>query len=187
MRQNDTQKTTSVFTVVIWLIIFWPVGLYYLFKKSAQDKGKEVMPGLGWKISGGIFLVIGLLGFLASYSTESGSGLATFFIILSFVFFSTGYQKKQKYIKARANNAQNYNTNTNQNINPNSFSRSYSTQQVNTTAFNPNKTVNTGTTQEKVSSNEPEEKVVTCKSCGANNKINRGQVKECEFCGTLLQ
>ena len=34
---------------------------------------------------------------------------------------------------------------------------------------------------------QPQEKVVQCQSCGANNKITVGQVSECEYCGTYLQ
>ncbi|GKX67678.1 hypothetical protein [Inconstantimicrobium mannanitabidum] len=35
--------------------------------------------------------------------------------------------------------------------------------------------------------NELQVKVVVCKSCGGNNKVVRGQVCECEYCGSLLE
>lgn len=33
----------------------------------------------------------------------------------------------------------------------------------------------------------PEQKIVTCSSCGARNKVTEGRISECEYCGTPLQ
>ena len=34
---------------------------------------------------------------------------------------------------------------------------------------------------------EPQEKVVTCPCCGANNKVMSGKVSECQYCGSFIQ
>lgn len=47
--------------------------------------------------------------------------------------------------------------------------------------------VATENTNDNTATKVPETKVVTCKNCGAKNKVTQGQVAECEYCSSLIE
>lgn len=247
----NKNKRTSIFTVVVWLIIFFPVGLYFLIKRDKENNGKQ------FKTSGKItYLAICMLCFdavlfmsvvgsritatdeklstdaqeLLSETIKSQNQILLFFSCITVILFIAIFIFKIKEKNSKAEIYENYGSQvhqttyqnhqqnqvkSNQNLSEedliilnNTFSEgmelmkeamnssfsneAFTTTQTVTRTINYNGNVyqtaqNQNNKKIDPVTNVPVEKVVTCKNCGANNKVIQGQVKDCDFCGTLIQ
>lgn len=66
-------KGTSWGWIIFWLVIFWPIGLFMLFKKLSTDKS-AVMSGkkVSLSVIGWILVALGVLGLYGSISDIVG-------------------------------------------------------------------------------------------------------------------
>ena len=204
---ENTKKTTSWAAIVIWFIVFWPVGAYLLVKKLAVDKAaalknSNVLLGiviffifgvfvmLVETVSGGTTMEDGLFGIL--FYAVGGALL----IYGSIKVKRTGEQYK-KFINIVINQQQT----TIENIAA-QMGLSYE-QTVTGIQKMIEKGYFTGAyidldrheivlpkkikMQSFSDESGVEQRTVKCPNCGGNNVITIGKVCECEFCGSPIQ
>lgn len=199
------KKSLSWGWIIFWCIIFWPVGLFLVFRKLSTDKS-ALMSGktTSLTVTAWVLIVIGLALMVdESESTSAVLGLA--FIIGGAVLLYKGSQIKKKAAK--------YRKYINLIVNQNVTSVDHITSAVNSSydvVFNDlqnmiesgylsNAYIHQGKREvilkdsepTPVLSNEPSinvqrNTVVNCTGCGAKNVLTTGMVSECEYCGTPI-
>ena len=189
MEQRD--KSTSWGLVVVMLILFWPIGLYLLFRnlKSGNTPKPPNKGNKGTIVLGiGVFLtVMGVLCLLLSAGSikatkdqttdiESLKQMIIFFLISGVVLMIIGSIMKKIILKREQ--MASYNRNYSGYSTPNLRNGDYSYVKTETIIY-PDNSID--------QSSNPQEKVVKCESCGARNVIIQGKVTECEYCRTPLQ
>lgn len=84
--QEENSKSTSWGFVIFVLIIFWPVGLYLVYKKLNETRSLTLKDGKGFRTVGWIFIVLEIC-VLIGYVNE---GYIDFLSILISLFFLGG-------------------------------------------------------------------------------------------------
>ena len=91
MNNNQDADLGGIYSwpaIIIAFIIFWPVGLYLLFKKVSLDRKAAMKAGgKGLKIAGIVLIVIASLGMIGSFD-NAGSIDVT--VVVIFAFFLLG-------------------------------------------------------------------------------------------------
>lgn len=101
---NNQKSTYSWTVVIIALIVFWPVGIFLLIGKLANDRTANFGGGSGIvKFVGVVLLVFGAFGGFAVFSGDSGA--ATGGIIMIIIFAIPGFYliRKSNSIKSKGN------------------------------------------------------------------------------------
>lgn len=206
MGQN---KSPSGIVVVIFLFIFWPLGLYLLYKKVTSDKtaaikNSKTLVIVGWTfIVFGIFYIIGTIGDPTVGLGQRLSGIIFFvgggiFMIYSSKKIKIIGEKYKKYINIVINNQQT----SIENI---ASSMSLSCEQVIKDlqgmidkGYFLNAYIDLGKNEIVFPYKEPfedsessdtqmiQQRIVICKNCGGNNTVTIGKVSECEFCASPI-
>lgn len=173
-----------------WIVAFilWPIGLYLLIKKINKQRGKGTSTGMTMLVVGILFVI----GALAMIGEDFGAVIT--YLIIGFLLLSFGrkkWQKERRYIDFIENR------------------QIYSTDQIASELGMPLSVVNndirkmvkngyfqyTPITNSLFASNpmvEEEQQLpvemnlVLCESCGARNKIPKGQIDNCQYCGTYI-
>lgn len=209
---NEIKQTPSWKAVIILLIVFWPVGLYLLYKKLSGDKVAFFKNSKALKIVGIVFVVFAAMYILMTITGDmkTSDGLS------AFVFFGAGGglmlyvsnriknngEKFKKYISIVVNNKQTSIDNIaaaiptdyvqatkdlQKMIDMGYFESAYIDATAREIILHNERNQQSDNTQGDNLNEESKFKVVVCKNCGANNKVMEGQVSECEFCGSPLQ
>ena len=208
-KAGKENKTTSWGWIIFWILIFWPVGVYLLIKKLAVDKSATMKSGNGLTIAAYILMGMGVICLLASLS-EGSEGGTMYAVLLGatgvWLFFkakktkATG-ERYKKYIAMVVNQHHSsidniaaavgvtYDvavTDLQKMIDTGYFSGAYIdvTQRE---IILPKTTAQQISQPDSAILAQEEEKLSTCGSCGANNKVIVGRVAECEYCGNHLQ
>ncbi|MBQ4568638.1 MAG: hypothetical protein IJA62_01055 [Ruminococcus sp.] len=193
--------------VIIALIVFWPVGLFLLFKKFSDDKkatlgaSGKVMKIVG--ISLIIFVAIGLIGFGSSLA-ENGYRSDDTYGIVGVVFFAAGgvalLYKGNKVTKEAEQIRRYISVIVNGNVRKLSAIASATGKPYDVVYRDINNLINKGYLHNAYideSSKKivmPEDKyvkeetprIVNCACCGANNTVY-GDLGQCEYCGSPLK
>ncbi|MCL2146339.1 MAG: hypothetical protein FWH52_00905 [Synergistaceae bacterium] len=203
---NNTKKSTSWGWIVFWFILFWPVGVYLLIKKLSVDKSAMMKSSKTLFIVSYILMGIGAIYLIMAFAEDPNM------ITAAIVFGSPGVwlffkakktkvtgERYKKYIALVVNQKQtsidsiapaagvSYEVavkDLQKMIDTGYFFGAYidATQRV---------IVLANTTSQQISqaayTTQVQEKVATCGSCGANNRVIVGQVAECEYCASPLQ
>lgn len=162
MNNNDNiSKLYSWPVIIIAFIIFWPVGLFLIYKRNKITKKIGSFGGLIVRLVSFYFFFLAMIGIMACLDTGFDSfdiGLIILFSGIGLSLFS--YSKK---IMAKADKNKNY------------------------TDIKESSVTNSNDRVEEISydTEEIETKVVMCKSCGAQNKVTVNDI-ECEYCGSLV-
>ena len=193
--ENKTFDLYSWPVIVVLLFLFWPVGLYLLYKKAQSDKKTALTASKILNLLGNIFVVVGVI---------------TLIVIIGIFYLAVGIvlKKFSKKLLASADNVKKYlaivvNGNVRQLdsisaavgkpydvvkkdlqklIDDGYLKNAYineSTREI--VLAQPSVTVNISNATMETSST----RVVSCPCCGANNTIS-GSVGECEYCGSPL-
>ena len=191
--------------IIFCFIIFWPLGLILLFKRVSDDKSATMKNGQTVARISYILVAVGALYLLMAISNASpyyyaaAAALVGGSIWVKYVskkMIATG-ERYKKYIEIIVNQNQTlidsiasavgvpYNDaviDLQKMIDAGYFAGAYidAVERV---------IVLTQPAHQPVSvsyETQPQERVVTCGSCGANNKITVGQVGECEYCGSHI-
>ena len=193
--ENKTFDLYSWPVIVVLLFLFWPVGLYLLYKKAQSDKKTALTASKILNLLGNIFVVVGVI---------------TLIVIIGIFYLAVGIvlKKFSKKLLASADNVKKYlaivvNGNVRQLdsisaavgkpydvvkkdlqklIDDGYLKNAYineSTREI--VLAQPSVTVNISDATMETSST----RVVSCPCCGANNTIS-GSVGECEYCGSPL-
>lgn len=103
------KKSTSWGIIALWLILFFPVGIFFIVKKMTGEKFNYIKNGKSLRVLGyillglaGIYLIMGLTGEL---KTEDGSSIVGGVIVAEIIFGGGGALcvfKGMEYIKRGA-------------------------------------------------------------------------------------
>ncbi|AFQ46418.1 hypothetical protein [Desulfosporosinus meridiei] len=204
---SENQKLSALYSwwaIILFLFLFFPIGLYLIFKRISLDK-KTLYPYSIAKVIGWIFVFIGSTGVISTYSSTSqnfvGKTAAIMFLIggITLIIWGVKLQKQSlRYSKYSAliidqniSSLDNIASATSLNydevkkdlqkmLSKNYFIGAYineSSGEILLPKSKANRTYNQSSS-EKVP--------IVCKSCGANNIVIAGRVSECEYCGSPI-
>lgn len=211
-KSSPSNKGLSWTVIVIIFIFFWPLGIYLVCKKIDLDKKASLNSGRILVIIGWILLVLGvfyIIGSIAEPTITAGqvfSGLLLFVgggiaLIVVGRRNKRNAQKYKKYIDMVVNqNIKDIDTiacvmnlpyevvksDLQNMIDKEYFLNAYIDESKGEIIivhkqrqdYNKEANANFNSNVQMV--------VVTCKGCGAKNKILQGSVGECEFCGSPI-
>lgn len=197
--------------IIIATIVFWPVGIFLIWKRTTIDKKAAMISGNIINIIGWISIAIAGLGLLVSLSEGIGSDdvyMIIFFIVAGGALIFLGREVKKsaekfkKYIAIIVNNEETSIDNIaaaiptsyevakkdlQKMINRGYFAGAYINETSKEIILPKEQKAYNIDTSEKVNLNTSLEMiVVTCKGCGANNKIAKGNVDKCQYCGSPI-
>lgn len=197
--------------IIFWLIVFWPVGLYFVIKKMSSDKS-AIMSGKTNSLSIIAWVLIGFGGLSAiagiTNPEEGSTGVIAFAIgmVLGGVLLLLKSNKAKKlaikykkYIDVIVNQNNRsidyiasavgvqYSDAINdlqEMINIGYLNGAFIQQGTREIVF---KQLDTVIPSPFVGQTAPKTTVVRCPGCGANNVIPINSVTSCEYCGTAIQ
>lgn len=202
------KKSASWGAITLWLIFFFPVGIFLIIKKVTNEKFSYIKNGKALKNLGLVLMCFGAIYLIMSI-TDDVAMLTAFFIfgglgVLSFVKGNQYIKKGNKY------NRYVFIINANNNTLIDNIAAAYPTSFEQATediqsmlddgyfmnsyidlnrrelimpqrSVSVNITVNQNTTR-----TETQPTSVKCKNCGATNMLVPSTVNECEYCGSPL-
>ena len=196
--------------IVIICIIFWPVGLFLIWKKTTVDTKASIYSGKVISIFGWISLAIVFLGLCVciprGFKSDDISTII-FFLLAGVGLILLGKRLKNnankfiKYISVIVNDGvtdinniaaaipTSYETtkkDLQKMIDKGFFEMAYIDESSQKIVF-PKKSQEPENDKPASSNETVKMQVVTCKGCGAQNSIPAGTVGECEFCGSKIQ
>lgn len=197
----------SWIAIIIMMIIFWPIGVYLLYKRLKVDR--KVAMRSGKALNGfGIFLILfGVMGALISTEDPDGMGVAIFFLILGIVLKCMAAKNKKQTMRIRQYIA----LIINQHITSLDELARATGCTYNVVCDDLNKMIEKGylpgaylnlslrrimlpgqqapiyRQNNKQPRTQARTKVITCKGCGAEMIVAEGTIRKCEYCGTPLQ
>lgn len=197
----------SWIAIIIMMIIFWPIGIFLLYKRLKVDRKAAI--GSGKALNGfGIFLIIiGALAIVGDLDNPSSMGGAIFFLILGIVLKVMGTKNKKQAARIRQYIA----LIVNQHITSLDELARATGNTYNVVCEDLNKMIEKGylpgaylnlsirrimlpgqqAPVYRQSNPQPRRqartKVISCKGCGAEMIVAEGTIRKCEYCGTPLQ
>ena len=196
--------------IIIACVLFWPVGIFLIWRRTIIDKRAALGVGKIIKIAGWLSIALALIGFMVCLSEGFGSddvsGIIFFILAGGALIFlgkkiSDGAQKVKKYINIVVNqevtnidriaecmpttyeDAKKY---LEQMIDRGYFENAYINESTREIVLKQKEIKEVDFTMESKAQNE-KLIMVMCKGCGANNTIIEGSVGECEFCGSSIE
>jgi len=206
---NTTKKSMSWGGIIFWLILFWPLGLFFLFRKIHTDRTASLNNGrtvaiVSYILIGAavVYLIMAFeegAGFIPAAILCAGGGIWLF--VISRRMKATGVRYR-KYIALVVNQEQ-------KSIDAIATAMGISyedavkeLQQMINRGYFAGAHIDVGSREIRLAKAPPpppaapempvtagipiQERVVACNSCGANIRVS-GQVGECEYCGSPLQ
>ena len=206
--KKKEKKTRSWGWVIFWFILFWPVGLILLFRKINSDRATILKDGKKVTIMSVVLMGLGVLIFMAILggSTDTytflwafaliGGGIWVFFVARKMKIDGERYKK---YITLVVNQNQTSIDNIAPNVGVSYEVAANDLQKMIDLGYFIGGYINVAQREIVLSKTAPQqssqtdtatqvqEKVTTCRSCGANNRVIVGRIVECEYCGSPLQ
>ncbi len=199
----------SWIAIIIMMIIFWPIGIYLLYKRLKVDRKAAMRSSSALNGFGITLIILGAVAFIAGISDGDSDTIigALFFLILGIVLKRMATKNKKQAMRVRQYIA----LIINQHITSlDELSRATGCT-YNVVCEDLNKMIEKGylpgaylnLSIRKIMlpgqkapvyrANEPAQrgqvrtKVVGCKGCGAEMIVAEGTVRKCDYCGTPLQ
>lgn len=199
---GEKQKISLAYSwpvVIILIILFWPIGLYLLWKRVTVDKQSSLNSGKIVLNFGYAFILISIMGIIVSISEGFGKddiGTIIFFVLAGVSMILLGLNMKntakkyKKYISIIVNggtslidkiaeasdiNYDEVRADIDKMLEKGYFTGAYIDESTNEIILAENKN--------KI---EKKTSIVTCRGCGANNTIVVGESSGCEFCGSPI-
>lgn len=197
--------------IVLWLIIFWPVGLFLIIRKVSVDK-KSIrrIESQGFKGIGIGLVVLGVIGFVGCVSdpeAASGTAIAVFMVAGGIVlaFKARKWDKEEKMAKEYLAIIMNGNVlrmdriaaatgkpydvvkaDIQKMIQKGYLKNAYINESIREIVISAGTPSGSAEESGDVHSAQTTAKRITCPCCGANNTIY-GDTGECEYCGSPIQ
>lgn len=196
MNKQYTEGLYSWPAIIVLLFLFWPVGLYLMYKRAQHDKQTALTAAKLLNLLGTILIVVGIVTLIA--------GVGIFYLIAGIVL-----KKIAKKLRNSSENVKRYLTIV---VNGNvrqldaisaAVSKPYDTvkedlQKMIDDGYFKNAFINESTREIVLAQSQPASnayesnnvsatsvRVVACPCCGANNTVS-GNLGECEYCGSPL-
>lgn len=194
----------SWIAIIILMIVFWPVGIYLLYKRLKVDRKAAIRSG---RFLNGFGITLIVLGGLAIIGDSSTAAVAISFIILGVVLIRTGSKNKKQAMRIRQYIA----LIINQHITSlDELARATGNTYV-VVCDDLNKMIEKGylpgaylnlsirqimlpgqqapiyRANAQGTRRQVRTKVISCKGCGAEMIVAEGTIRKCEYCGTPLQ
>lgn len=206
---NIAEKKTGLDSwtlIIILLVTFWPVGVYLLIRKLKVDRKASLSSGRKMMVWGWIIVGMGVISWSTLIEDNWLSGtLGTLFFIfagLTLVYYgkksSVNAVRYKKYIDMVVNKKIR-SIGTIASAIPVSHDIAIKElQEMIEKGFFENAYVNytsdeivlaevdAGVKDYSIPNLRAEMVVDTCNGCGANNKIEKGKVNNCQYCGSLI-
>ena len=207
----NENKSISWIYVILMLVVFWPIGLYLLWKKTTADRKATMSSGklisiIGWVLIG--FCIIGITSSLEE-EVVSISDIITALIIfggvgVGLVLLGRKHKVRTKKYKRYINliinqreddvnaissimkiDIENVKKDLTDMIEKGIFQNAYIDERKQKIIIHNDRAESThGNTGSYVTSRR--EIVVQCKNCSAMNTVVEGSVEECDYCGSPL-
>lgn len=210
---NPQKKGLPWAIIIVVLIVFWPVGIYLVYRKLTNDKQAALKTGKVINIIGWVLLVMGIFAVITGPEDKSQavSGRIEYFFLfvcsgLAMVLLGARSKRRADRFKKYIAIIINQNMSSIENIAA-SFPIDYKTaakdlqkmidigyfegayiDNVNREiVLNSDKSNNYAASNFTQTEKAPGQlQVVRCKNCGANNQVSVGQLGECEYCGSPI-
>lgn len=207
---NMVEKNTGLDSwplIIILIVLFWPVGVYLLVRKLKVDRKASLSSGRKMIVWGWIIVGMGVISWSTLIEENWVSGtLGTLFFIsagLVLVYFgeksSVNAVKYKKYINLVVNKkVQSIGTiasaipvshdiaikDLQEMIDKGFFENAYLNYTSDKIVLAEVDTGDAGATDYQ--NYKAVMLVVTCNGCGANNKVEKKKVDNCQYCGSLI-
>jgi len=200
----ENNRTMSWGIVVLFLFIFWPIGLILLFKKLATDKSATIKCGRSLTRISYVMIGIGLICLVAMFGGSTGMVGPTIIFLGGGIWVNrigkrttiTG-ERYKKYISLIVNQRQTSIDNIAAAVGvPYNVAVADLQKMISSGFFTGafidvvNREIVLAVAAPQVNpmavATAPQIKVAACGSCGANNRVVVGQLTECEYCGSHL-
>lgn len=201
---NKPIKTHSWALVIFLLIIFWPVGVYFLIRKLSGDRKASLSSGRKMTIWGWVIAGMGIISWtsLMEDGIIDGTLGMLFFVSLGLTLVYIGKKssinaaKYKKYIDLIVNRRlrsiatissaipvahDSAIKDIKEMIDKGFFEDAYINYNLDKIVFSEEDDAD-----ERVKQHKVDMIVVPCNGCGANNKVEIGQVEQCQYCGSLI-
>ena len=201
---NKPIKTHSWPLIIILLIIFWPVGVYFLIRKLSGDRKASLSSGRKMTIWGWVIAGMGIISWtsLMEDGIIDGTLGMLFFVSLGLILVYLGKKssinatKYKKYIDLIVNRRLrsiatissaipvSHDTaikDIQEMIDKGFFEDAYINYNLDEIVFSEEDEAD-----ERVKKHKVDMSVVPCNGCGANNKVEKGRVEHCQYCGSLI-
>lgn len=201
---NKPIKIHSWALVIFLLIIFWPVGVYFLIRKLSGDKKASLSSGRKMAIWGWIIAGMGIISWtsLMEDGFIDGTLGMLFFVSLGLILVYLGKKsliiatKYKKYIDLIVNRRlrsiaaissaipvshDSAIKDIKEMIDKGFFEDAYINYNLDEIVFSEEDEAD-----ERVKKHRVDMIVVPCNGCGANNKVEKGRVEHCQYCGSLI-
>ncbi len=215
MNNNKKIKEFKTGTVIFWFFVFFPIGIFLLYKKQTSDKSNLVKNSKIKKIYGWIFIVWGFIYLIQITDSDIMSTMITAWLVCTIPGAYLVYRasKLDKLNKARVEYSRIIGTNHETSldyiasITNSSYEKVLNNMKIllDLQVFNigfidsnrhmyiiPEQKIHTNNIKfvhnvmVQENISQPISKAINCKNCGANNNVMTGSVSECEFCGSPI-
>lgn len=197
----------SWIAIIILMIVFWPVGVYLLYKRLKVDRKAAISSGKALNGFGVTLIVLGSLAMIGNLDEPSSMGGAVFFIILGVVLANMGTKTKKQAVRIRQYIALIVNQHiTSLDELARATGNTYAVvcddlNKIIEKGYLPGAYLNLSIRQIMLpgqqapiyranaqgTRRQARTKVISCKGCGAEMIVAEGTIRKCEYCGTPLQ
>lgn len=213
MNNNDYKKKVGILyswpMIIVFIIVFWPFAIYLVYKRVKIDKRAGFTTGriVRYLSYACFFMVaVGIIACLDTGFSGEDVGMILFFLIAGVVLFMFGKklavnaEKYKKYISIIINgneyildniaSAMSLSINVvkkdlNDMINNGYFQGAYINDSTNEIILQKKNNESIKESRSSNSASQTESRVITCKCCGAQNKVTTSDI-ECDYCGSPL-
>lgn len=203
----SNNKTMSWGWIIFWFVIFWPVGIFFLFKKLNGDKTATLKNSKTVAIISYVLIGMGVIYLIMTFTEDSSIFAAALLfggggVLVNIVArnMKKNGEKYKQYIGLIINQQLTQIDNIAASVGVGYDVAKTDLQKMIDLGYFVGAYINDGSREiilaKPVATNASEQfttgtgaqtRVVTCKSCGANNTAIVGQVKECEYCGSPIE
>jgi len=207
------KKPVSWGLIIFFFIVFWPVGLFLLVKRLSVDKSATIKNGKSLTIFSYVLMGLGVIIFFSRVSGPGDTGIAILSGLFPLVMFVGGGFLLNRLARKTTQTGERYKKYIALIVNQNQTSIDHiastagvpygivltDLQKMISLGYFPGAYIDLDRGEifsaripqpqvftQPGSFVQVQERVATCRSCGANNRVV-GQVGECDYCSSPLQ